>query len=157
MIVFTILACGAAWLVALLLWLAGDGRANPIAALVSAGGDVHTAAGHPGCRSPRANLLGVGLMVGGCTFYGVLLGWLRPRTGSRWPAVFAHGAFNATAGFLGLVVAAGSVADPVALGPLVWVAWIIMGLVIGVLVLTGQFRRQPQLGRMPVPRVTTDQ
>ena len=82
-------------------------------------------------------------------FYGVLLGWLRLRTGSVWPAVFAHGAFNATAGFLLLVVAANTSADPVSTGPLGWVTWIVMALVIVVLVLTGQFRPQPSLQRRP--------
>jgi len=97
----------------------------------------------------QPNLLGVGLMIGGCVFYGVLLGWLRLRTGSIWPAVFAHGAFNAAAGFLLLVVAANTSADPVATGPLGWVTWIVMALVIVVLVLTGQFRPQPRLQRRP--------
>ncbi|MET0955091.1 MAG: CPBP family intramembrane glutamic endopeptidase [Cryobacterium sp.] len=104
----------------------------------------------------QANLLGVAMMIGGCVFYGVLIGWLRLRTASIWPAVFAHGAFNAAAGFLLLVVAANSTADPVATGPLGWVGWIVMAVVIGVLVLTGQFRIQPALQRRspaaaPVP------
>jgi len=97
----------------------------------------------------QPNLLGVGLMIGGCVLYGVLLGWLRLRTGSVWPAVFAHGAFNATGGFLLLVVAADTSADPVSTGPLGWVTWIVMALVIVVLALTGQFRRQPALQRRP--------
>ena len=95
----------------------------------------------------QANLLGVAMMIGGCVFYGVLIGWLRLRTASIWPAVFAHGAFNAAAGFLLLVVAANSTADPVATGPLGWVGWIVMAVVIGVLVLTGQFTIQPALQR----------
>ena len=79
--------------------------------------------------------------------YGVLLGWLRLRTGSIWPAVFAHGAFNAAAGFLLLVVAADTSADAVSTSPLGWVTWIVMAAVIVVLVLTGQFRTQPGLQR----------
>ncbi|MBX0301527.1 CPBP family intramembrane metalloprotease [Cryobacterium sp. 1639] len=97
----------------------------------------------------QPNLFGVGLMIGGCMFYGVLLGWMRLRTGSIWPAVFAHGAFNAAAGFLLLVVAANTSADPVATGPLGWVTWIVMAVVIVLLVLTGQFRTQPRLQRRP--------
>lgn len=101
----------------------------------------------------QPNLFGVGLMIGGCMLFGVLLGWLRLRSGSVWPAVFAHGAFNAAAGFLLLVVAANSTADPVATGPLGWVAWIVMAAVIAVLVLTGAFRTQPRLQRRaPVAR-----
>lgn len=100
-----------------------------------------------GYNFAQPNLLGVALMIGGCMFYGVLIGWLRLRTGSVWPAVFAHGAFNAAAGFLFLVAVDGTAADPVALGPLGWVAWIVMAAVIAVLALTGQFRIQPALQR----------
>ena len=102
-----------------------------------------------GYNFAQPNLLGVGLMIIGCVFYGILIGWLRFRTASVWPSVFAHGAFNAAAGFLILVAAAGTSADPAALGPLGWVAWIVMAVVTGVLVLTGQFRIQPRLERRP--------
>jgi membrane protease YdiL (CAAX protease family) len=95
----------------------------------------------------QPNLIGVVIMIGGCMLYGVLIGWLRLRTGSIWPAVFAHGAFNAAAGFLLLVVAAGTTADAVATSPLGWVTWIVMAAVIAILVLTGQFRIQPGLQR----------
>lgn len=98
-----------------------------------------------GYNFDEPNLFGVVMMVAGCTVYGVLLGWLRLRTASVWPSVFAHGAFNAIAGFLGLVVAARTSADPVATGPLGWVTWIVMGLVVAVLLLTRQFSRQPHL------------
>lgn len=104
-----------------------------------------------GYNFAQPNLLGVALMIGGCMVYGVLIGWLRLRTGSVWPAVFAHGAFNAAAGFLILVVAADTSADPVATGPLGWVGLIVMAAVIVVLVLTGQFRVQPRLERKKAP------
>ena len=97
----------------------------------------------------QPNLFGVVMMMGGCILYGVLLGWLRLRTASIWPSVFAHGAFNATAGFLLLVIAAKTSADPVATGPLGWVTWIVMALVIAVLLATGQFSKQPRLQRRP--------
>ena len=97
----------------------------------------------------QPNLFGVVMMMGGCILYGVLLGWLRLRTASIWPSVFAHGAFNATAGFLFLVIAANANADPVATGPLGWVTWIVMALVITVLLATGQFSKQPRLERRP--------
>ena len=97
----------------------------------------------------QPNLFGVAMMTGGCIVYGVLLGWLRLRTASLWPSVFAHGAFNATAGFLLLVIAAKTSADPVATGPLGWVTWIVMALVILALLATGQFSRQPRLHRRP--------
>jgi membrane protease YdiL (CAAX protease family) len=101
----------------------------------------------------QPNLFGVAMMTGGCIVYGVLLGWLRLRTASLWPSVFAHGAFNATAGFLLLVIAAETSADPVATGPLGWVTWIVMALVILALLATGQFSKQPRLHRRP-PRPT---
>jgi len=95
----------------------------------------------------HASLLGVALMTMGCVMFGILLGWLRLRSGSVWPAVVAHGAFNAAAGFLSLVIAAGAVADPAVVGPLGMVAWVVMAVVIVVLLATGQFRRQPRLAR----------
>lgn len=98
----------------------------------------------------QPNLFGVAMMLGGCIIYGILLGWLRFRTASVWPSVFAHGAFNASAGFLPLVIAARTSADPVATGPLGWATWIVMALVIIVLAATGQFSKQPRLQRRPL-------
>jgi uncharacterized protein len=89
------------------------------------------------------NLFGVAMMTGGCVLLGILFGFLRLRTASVWPAAFAHGAVNAAAGFVGLVAMAGTVMDPVDAGPLGWVTWIVMGVVIAVLAATGQFRVQP--------------
>lgn len=94
------------------------------------------------------NLLGVALMTVAATLLGVLLGWLRLRSASVWPAVFAHGAINATAGFIGLVIAEDSSLDLVSSGPVGWVTWIVMAVVIVVLLLTGQFSKQPHLGRV---------
>lgn len=87
------------------------------------------------------NALGVLLMIAACTLFGILLGWTRLRTASVWPAVFAHGAFNASAGLGALVVAADSpTPSPVLAGPLGLVMWGVFVLVIAVLALTGQFR-----------------
>ncbi|GAA3445595.1 abortive infection protein [Planomonospora venezuelensis] len=44
-----------------------------------------------------------------CVAYGALLGWLRLRTDSVWPAVVGHGALNASAG---LVLLVGDAAAP---------------------------------------------
>jgi len=95
----------------------------------------------------RPDLRGVLLMIGGCTVFGVLIGWLRLRTASLWPCVFAHAALNATGGFVVLVMAAHTRTDPAATGPLGWVTWLVEAVLIGALVLTGQFRQQPSLGR----------
>ena len=87
------------------------------------------------------NAFGVLMMVVACVFFGILLGWTRLRTASVWPAVFAHGAFNASAGLGALVVAADSVTpSPVIAGPLGLVMWGVFALVIAVLALAGQFR-----------------
>ncbi|WP_207454809.1 CPBP family intramembrane glutamic endopeptidase [Herbiconiux sp. SYSU D00978] len=88
---------------------------------------------------------GVLFMTIACVFLGVLLGWTRLRTASVWPAVLAHGAINtATPLFLVtfLVPEPGSVH-----GTILGVAgWIVLAVVIAVLVLLGQFRKQPQPG-----------
>ncbi len=94
----------------------------------------------------QPNLLGVLYMVLGCTFYGVFVGWLRLRSASVWPSAIAHGAFNASAGIAVLLMAAGSPGSPVDYLPLGWPGWIVCAVVAVVLVLTGQFRKQPSLG-----------
>lgn len=97
------------------------------------------------------NGYGVLLMIAASMILGTLIGWLRLRTASIWPSVFAHGALNAVGGVSGLVVAAGDHPSPVSAGPLGWAAWIVMAVVITVLALTGQFRKQPRLKRQPKP------
>ncbi|RXZ72337.1 CPBP family intramembrane glutamic endopeptidase [Agromyces albus] len=89
------------------------------------------------------DVTGVLLMISSCALLGILLGWTRLRTGSVWPAVFGHGAFNASAGMGALLVAAGS---PI---PAAWIAGPLGLIMCGVfaaasviLVLVGQFRRE---------------
>ncbi|WP_434591765.1 lysostaphin resistance A-like protein [Brevibacterium sp. 1718] len=96
----------------------------------------------------RPDLTGVGFMVGGCIMVGILFGWLRLRTGSVWPAVFAHAALNGCgAMLLGLFVDADASTPDTALVAFLGVAgWIVSAIVIAVLVVTGQFRKQPELG-----------
>ncbi|MCT2223827.1 CPBP family intramembrane glutamic endopeptidase [Microbacterium paraoxydans] len=97
----------------------------------------------------RTDVTGVLFMIGGCVAWGVLFGWLRLRSGSLWPAVIAHGALNAAAG---LVVIVAAVQPDLALaGPLGVAGWIVAAVVALVLVLTGQFRRQPELAAPPTP------
>ncbi|WP_243064039.1 CPBP family intramembrane glutamic endopeptidase [Humibacter sp. RRB41] len=95
----------------------------------------------------QPNAFGVVMMVGGCLFLGILIGWLRLRSGSIWPSVFAHAGFNGAAGFLGLVIAAGAKPDPVIVGALGLVPWLVMAVIIAVLAVTGQFSKQPRLLR----------
>lgn len=93
----------------------------------------------------RTDITGVLLMIGGCVAWGVLLGWLRLRSASLWPAVFAHGAMNAAGGMITLFFLAGTSFDMALAGPLGAAGWIVCALVVLVLVVTGQFRRQPEL------------
>ena len=89
------------------------------------------------------DITGVLLMILSCSLLGVLLGWTRLRTGSVWPAVFGHGAFNASAGLGALVVAAGSPIPPAWLaGPLGLIMCAVFAVVAALLVLAGQFRRE---------------
>jgi len=92
------------------------------------------------------NILGVLLMTGGGIAWGVLFGWLRLRTGSVWPSVIGHGSLNASGGLVLLVGTAGDPANLALVNPLGVSGWIVIGVVVGVLALTGQFRREPQLG-----------
>jgi membrane protease YdiL (CAAX protease family) len=55
-----------------------------------------------GFNYPGAPVLGPLLMTGLTLTYGVILGWLRARSGSVWPAALAHGAMNAQAGAVGV-------------------------------------------------------
>ncbi|MFI8594750.1 lysostaphin resistance A-like protein [Microbacterium sp. NPDC078428] len=95
-----------------------------------------------GYNFAQPNLYGLLLMIVGCIAYGILIGWLRIRSGNIWPSVIAHGAFNAAGGFSALVIAAGATANPAAVGPLGWVAWIVMAAVALVLALTRQVPRK---------------
>jgi membrane protease YdiL (CAAX protease family) len=88
---------------------------------------------------------GVALMTGGCIAWGMLFGWSRLRSGSVWPAVIGHGALNAAAGVIVLVASAATEPNMALVGPLGMVAWAIIALLVIVLVLTGQFRREPEL------------
>lgn len=96
----------------------------------------------------RTDVSGVLFMTVGCVAWGVLLGWLRLRSASIWPAVVAHGSLNASAGLI-LIVAAGQ-PDLALAGPLGVAGWVAAAVVVAVLLVTGQFRRQPELGAPPV-------
>jgi hypothetical protein len=62
-----------------------------------------------------------------------------------WPAVVGHGALNAAAGLVVLLSAAGADVDMGVVGPLGFVAWAVIAVIVVVLVLLGQFRREPEL------------
>lgn len=94
----------------------------------------------------RPDITGVLFMIGGCVAWGVLLGWMRLRSASVWPAVLGHGSLNAVAGLILLLIAAGEVPDHAIVGALGVVTWGVIALVATVLALTGQFRLQPEPG-----------
>lgn len=91
----------------------------------------------------RTDITGVLFMIGGCVAWGILLGWLRLRSASIWPAVLAHGSLNAAGGLI--VIVAASQPDLALAGPLGVAGWIVIAVVVLVLTLTGQFRQQPEL------------
>lgn len=88
---------------------------------------------------------GVALMTVGCVFWGVLLGWLRLRSGSVWPAVLAHGAINAGAGVFGLVAMADAPLSLALVNPLGVAGWIAVAAVVAILLVTRQFGKEPGL------------
>ncbi|QZQ53603.1 CPBP family intramembrane metalloprotease (plasmid) [Curtobacterium sp. TC1] len=102
-----------------------------------------------GYNFARPNALGVGVMIIGCVLVGMLLAWVRSASDSIWPAAVAHGALNASAGMASLVVAAGTNPDPVAVSPLGWVTWIVLGAFVSALVLTTRGMRRGGGNRFP--------
>ena len=100
-----------------------------------------------GYNFERTDITGVLFMIGGCVAWGILLGWLRLRSASVWPAVIAHGSLNAAGGVIVLFAAAQP--DLALAGPLGVAGWIVLALVAVVLALTGQFRKQPELADAP--------
>ncbi|GAA5029092.1 CPBP family intramembrane glutamic endopeptidase [Microbacterium fluvii] len=93
-----------------------------------------------GYNFARPDVWGLLLMVGGCVAWGVLLGWMRLRSASVWPAALAHGSLNAVGGLIVLLAAAGEQPDLAVVGPLGVLSWAVLGVVVAVLALCGQFR-----------------
>lgn len=78
-------------------------------------------------------------MIGMCTVVGAVFGWLRLRSGSVWPAAFAHSAFNASAGSFLLFARSGAPVDTTEATILGWSGWIVPLALVVVLVATGRF------------------
>lgn len=101
------------------------------------------------------NPLGLAMMVVGSMLIGVIIGWTPLHTGSVWPAVLAHGAFNASAGMGALFLAAGEVPPPTLAAPIGVAMWLVCAVVIAVMVACGAFRPAAvsgELGPDPAPR-----
>ena len=97
-----------------------------------------------GYNYQRTDVLGLLLMVGWCMLLGVLIGWLRLRSASVWPAVIAHGAVNAAVGALLLFASPTSMQDTGSVfGTLLgWPGWILLAATTLILVVTGQFGKR---------------
>ena len=92
---------------------------------------------------------GLVLMTGFCLGVGVLLGWLRLRTASVWPAVIGHGAVNTATAATLLLLHADQLGDTAQIGIGTFLGlpgWILMAAGIVVLVVSGQFRKQAEPG-----------
>ncbi|KAB1656362.1 CPBP family intramembrane metalloprotease [Pseudoclavibacter chungangensis] len=90
--------------------------------------------------------LGLVMMIGFCLAGGSFISWLRLRSATVYPAAVAHGSLNAFAATIFICMAdAGSTMD--GLTTIVgWTGWVPFLLLVGVLVLLGQFARQPLPG-----------
>ncbi|GAA3628803.1 CPBP family intramembrane metalloprotease [Microbacterium awajiense] len=93
-----------------------------------------------GYNFARPDAVGLLFMIGGCLAWGVLLGWLRLRSASLWPAVLAHGSLNAVGGLILVLIALGEEPDLAVVGPLGVIAWAVVAAVILVVALLRQFR-----------------
>lgn len=89
---------------------------------------------------------GVIVMTVGCIGWGVVFGWLRLRSASVWPAVFGHATLNAAAGIFVLLADAQHEPQMWLVNPLGAAGWIAAGVLIVGLLVTGQFKKQPELG-----------
>jgi hypothetical protein len=65
--------------------------------------------------------------------FGAVLGWLRLRSGSVWPAVIGHGALNATAGLVLFVGDAAHPPNPALAGIVGVVGWPVLAVVAALL------------------------
>ncbi|OJX70036.1 MAG: hypothetical protein BGO94_14610 [Micrococcales bacterium 72-143] len=100
-----------------------------------------------GYNYQRPDAVGLACMVLWTTLPGILLGWLRLRTASVWPAVFAHAAINATTGTTFVLLAAGQDAADFVWGTFLgWPGLILMTVLVLVVLVSGAWRREPRPG-----------
>lgn len=93
-----------------------------------------------GYNYPGHPWLGVGMMVIFTVALGMILSWLRFRSGSVWPSTLAHAAFNAQAGFGAILL---SSADSLLRAPIGLIGLIPMLLIAIGLAVTGRLRAEP--------------
>ncbi|RGA01704.1 CPBP family intramembrane metalloprotease [Microbispora triticiradicis] len=70
------------------------------------------------------------LFVGFCVVFGALLGWMRLRSRSVWPAVIAHGSLNAVTGLALLLGDADAPPNPALAGVTGAVGWALLAVVV---------------------------
>ncbi|MGW5259990.1 CPBP family intramembrane glutamic endopeptidase [Microbispora sp. NPDC004025] len=70
------------------------------------------------------------LFVGFCVIFGALLGWVRLRSRSVWPAVAAHASVNATTGLALLLGDAAAPPNPALAGISGIVGWVLLSVVV---------------------------
>ncbi|GAA4886959.1 CPBP family intramembrane glutamic endopeptidase [Saccharopolyspora cebuensis] len=100
-----------------------------------------------GYNYPHLGAWAAVLFTGFCVLCGLLLGWLRLRSGSVWPAVVGHGALNASAG-LPLLLGSAEAPPNMALAGLVGlVGWAVLAVLAAVLL-----RSSPGGADVPVER-----
>jgi len=98
-----------------------------------------------GDRLPAA--AGIALFTCLCAGLGVLLSWLRVRSGSVVPAAITHGAFNAFASLPVMLVAPGGGLDPALVGLIGWPAVVLFGL-LAALLLSGSWAGRTGVGQV---------
>lgn len=92
------------------------------------------------------SVVGLLFMIGFCVSVGIFCSWVRLRSATVYPAAIAHGSINASATVV-LFLFVGNLANldqkVVGVGWTAWVPFLVAGVI---LVLLGQFRRQPLPG-----------
>ncbi|MGX1695285.1 CPBP family intramembrane glutamic endopeptidase [Microbacterium keratanolyticum] len=91
-------------------------------------------------------------MIAFCTIVGGLLGWLRIRSDSVWPAALAHSALNASGSLFLLFIAKDETIDPLRANITGWSGWLVPLALLVALVAFGRFARTPSRARrVPAP------
>ncbi|KAB8192704.1 CPBP family intramembrane metalloprotease [Nonomuraea phyllanthi] len=98
-----------------------------------------------GYNYPRLGSWAALYFIGFCVLFGMLIGWMRLRTGSVWPAVVAHGALNAIAGVALLFGDAAAPPNEALVGITGLVGWVLLALAAAVLL-----RLRPARAPQPV-------
>ena len=93
----------------------------------------------------------VPLMVPGTVLIGILLAWLRMRTGSIWAGALTHGTINASTSLVLVALLPVTAQDP-AVSLLGWVGWLVVAAAVAVLVATRTLRWTDPVPDLARPR-----